>query len=84
MSTTDTPTDDEVEDIADLPPSAKLVYKVLEYHGPLTKQELVEETRLAERTTRYAIDRLDEIGALATEPNFDDLRQTLYRADDPD
>ena len=31
------------DDLADLPPSAKLVYKVLEYDGPLTQRGIVEE-----------------------------------------
>ncbi|MFT4881335.1 MAG: hypothetical protein ACI9HI_001339, partial [Salinirussus sp.] len=33
--------------IADLPPSAKLVYKVLEYNGPLTQKGIVEESMLS-------------------------------------
>src|SRR6056297_1514576 len=32
------------EDIEDLPPSAKLVFKVLEYDGPLTQKQIVEES----------------------------------------
>lgn len=34
------------EGLRDCPPSAKLVAKVLEYDGPLTQQELAEETLL--------------------------------------
>lgn len=48
----------------DLPPSSKLVYKVLEYEGSLTQRELAEETRLPQRTVREALNRLQEINAI--------------------
>jgi len=49
------------EDITDLPPSAKLVFKVLEYKGPLTQKGIVEESMLSARTVRYALERLEEV-----------------------
>ena len=46
-------------DLQDLPPSAKLVVKVLEYaDGSLTLEELAAETRLPERTVTDALVRL--------------------------
>lgn len=42
----------------DLPPSAKLVLKVLEVEGAHDKGELVECTGLPESTARYAAERL--------------------------
>jgi predicted transcriptional regulator len=66
------------EDIADLPPSAKLVYKVLEYNGPLTQKGIVEESMLSARTVRYALERLDEVGAVNEDVYFADARQNLY------
>lgn len=66
------------EDIEDLPPSAKLVYKVLEYNGPLTQKGIVEESMLSARTVRYALERLDEIGVISENVYFADARQNLY------
>ncbi|MFB6185152.1 MAG: ArsR family transcriptional regulator [Haloarculaceae archaeon] len=74
---------DTVEsDIADLPPSAKLVYKVLEYDGPLTQKGIVEESMLSARTVRYALERLDEVGAIEEDVYFADARQNLYEIPD--
>lgn len=42
----------------DLPPSAKLVLKVIEVEGAHDKGELVECTGLPESTARYAAERL--------------------------
>lgn len=62
----------------DLPPSAKLVLKVLEYHGALTQQELANETRLPTRTVRYALAELEELNVLETQISFRDARQRHY------
>jgi len=66
------------EAIEDLPPSAKLVYKVLEYNGPLTQKGIVEESMLSARTVRYALERLDEVGVIEEDVYFADARQNLY------
>ncbi|MFB6106994.1 MAG: MarR family transcriptional regulator [Halobacteriaceae archaeon] len=66
------------EELADLPPSAKLVYKVLEYHGPMTQKQLVEESMLAARTVRYALDRLDDRDFVDEGVYVADARQRLY------
>ncbi len=72
-------TDGEVEEkIDDLPPSAKLVYKVLEYNGQMTQKELAGETRLSVRTVRYALNRLSEVGLVEQVPCLTDGRRTLY------
>lgn len=71
----------ECDTLHDLPPSAKLVYKVLEYDGPLTQKQLVDETMLAPRTVRYALERLDEADAVDERVYVADARQTLYRVD---
>lgn len=65
--------------LEDLPPSAKLVYKVLEYRGPLTQKGIAEESLLSARTVRYAIDRLEEAGAIEDDIHFADARQNIYR-----
>ena len=66
--------------LVDLPPSAKLVFVVLEHEGTLTQQRLIEETRLSARTVRYAIKRLKNVNAVAEQISFRDARQTLYTA----
>lgn len=65
----------------DLPPSAKLVYKVLEYDGPMTQKQLVAESMLSARTVRYALDRLDERDIVEENIYFADARQSLYQLD---
>ena len=64
--------------IADVPPSAKLVYKVLEYNGPLTQKQIVERSMLSQRTVRDALARLREIGVVSEEVYIPDARQNLY------
>jgi len=69
--------DDSV--LEDLPPSAKLVFKVLEYDGPLTQKRIVEETMLSARTVRYALERLEDRGVVDEDIYFADARQSLYQ-----
>ena len=74
--------DTDGETVADLPPSAKLVYKVLEYDGPLTQKGIVQKSMLSARTVRYALERLDEIGVVEEDVYFADARQNLYEITD--
>ena len=69
---------DDADDLDDLPPSAKLVFKVLEYDGPLTQKGIVEESMLSARTVRYALERLENIGIVEEDIYFADARQNLY------
>ncbi|MEF8882407.1 MAG: ArsR family transcriptional regulator [Halapricum sp.] len=71
-------TETDEETISDLPPSAKLVFKVLEYKGPLTQKGIVEESMLSARTVRYALERLEEVGVVEEDVYFADARQNLY------
>ncbi|WP_255151942.1 MarR family transcriptional regulator [Halorarius halobius] len=66
------------ETIEDLPPSAKLVFKVLEYNGPMTQKGIVEESMLSARTVRYALERLEDIDIVSEDVYFADARQNLY------
>lgn len=75
-------TETDEEEIADLPPSAKLVYKVLEYNGPLTQKGIVQESMLSARTVRYALERLDGIDVITEDVYFADARQNLYEIKD--
>lgn len=83
MSTTDAvATEEDVTDrwsaVRDLPPSAKLVAKVLDYNDTLTQSELAEETLLPPRTVRYALSRLEEENVVDSRFSFSDARKRLY------
>ncbi|MFB6123603.1 MAG: winged helix-turn-helix transcriptional regulator [Haloferacaceae archaeon] len=69
----------QTERLDDLPPSAKLVFKVLEYNGSLTQKGIVEESMLSARTVRYALERLEDIGVVDEDVYFADARQNLYQ-----
>lgn len=64
--------------VADLPPSAKLVFLVLDHDNRLTQAALAEETLLPQRTVRYALDELRDAGVLREELNVMDARQRFY------
>ena len=64
--------------IEELPPSAKLVFKVLEYSGFLTQKEIAKESYLPPRTVRYALNRLKDEEFLQERFYFKDARQSLY------
>lgn len=67
------------QDVAELPPSAKLVYTVLDHEDELTQQGIAEHTRLAPRTVRHALSELESIDAVERTVNFADARQHIYR-----
>jgi transcriptional regulator, ArsR family len=77
-------TNSDGEGVEDLPPSAKLVYKVLEYSGPLTQKGIAEESMLSARTVRYALERLKRIGVVTEDVYFADARQNLYEIETTD
>ena len=72
---------DTVEALEDLPPSAKLVAKVLEYNDTLTQSQLAEETLLPARTVRYALTRLEEQDVVESRFSFSDARKRIYTLD---
>ena len=79
MSITDDATDDAAPAaLAELPPSAKLVYKVLEYEGSLTQAEIAAETRLCTRTVRYAVGNLEAAGCIDCRVSLKDARRSIY------
>lgn len=61
-----------------LPPSALYVEYVLEAHGPLSRQRLLTETGLPERTLRFALRRLREADRVMVTSLPGDARQHLY------
>lgn len=64
--------------VRELPPSAKLVYKALEYEGTMTQGQLAAETLLPRRTVRAALSRLDEAGAVEERIFVPDARKSTY------
>ena len=84
MSTTTDGTSEGLSDSEDrerlreLPPSAKLVAKVLETDSPLSHAQLAEESLLPDRTVRYALNRLDEAGLVDSRYSFHDARKQVY------
>ena len=83
MSTSETaepesPAADGWDAVRDLPPSAKLVAKTLEYNDALTQSQLAEETLLPPRTVRYALNRLDEEELVGSRYSFHDARKQVY------
>ena len=65
-----------------LPPSAKLVLKVLESGSLLTQKDIISKTFLPARTVRYALSRLKEENLLEERFYFHDARQSLYGLND--
>ncbi|MFB6124697.1 MAG: winged helix-turn-helix domain-containing protein [Halanaeroarchaeum sp.] len=69
------------ERLRELPPSAKLVAKVLESEEPLSQGQLAEESLLPDRTVRYALNRLNEAGLVDSRYSFRDARKQVYYLD---
>lgn len=68
------------ERLYDLPPSAKLVLKVLGEEGALTQSELAARTLLPQRTVRQALGSLEDAGVVEEEIDFMDARRKVYTA----
>ena len=64
--------------LRELPPSAKLVAKVLEDTKPLSQGQLAEESLLPDRTVRYALNRLEEAELIDSRYSFEDARKQVY------
>ncbi|WP_255150716.1 MarR family transcriptional regulator [Halorarius halobius] len=72
-------TDPEFRDrLRELPPSAKLVAKVLEGSSPLSQGQLADESLLPDRTVRYALNRLEEEELVGSRYSFHDARKQVY------
>jgi DNA-binding MarR family transcriptional regulator len=75
---TTTNEDPDSNPLSGLPPSSKLVYKVLEYEGAMTQEEIAAESRLCPRTVRYAIGILEEETIVSSRRSLADARQSMY------
>ncbi|QFU85042.1 ATP-binding protein [Natronorubrum aibiense] len=70
---------DSSTSLTELPPSSKLVYKVLEYEGSMTQEEIATESRLCPRTVRYGIGKLENEDLVTSRISLEDARQSKYR-----
>ena len=80
-SQAEAPTESGWDAVADLPPSAKLVAKALEYNDQLTQSQLADETLLPPRTVRYALSRLEDVDVVDSRFSFADARKRVYTLD---
>ena len=53
--------------------------EILDQGGAMTHKDLVQKTRLAPRTVRYALKKLEERKLIIEKFNFRDARQILYQ-----
>jgi len=65
--------------VTDLPPSAKYVAAVIEREGEATRQELIRETSLPERTLDRALHRLEDAGRIVKTRESGSLRRTVAK-----
>lgn len=66
------------EDLLNMPPSSKLLLKILEYEGTMTQKELVTKTLLPDRTVRLALSHLLGKGLVKKKVSIRDARQKIY------
>jgi DNA-binding MarR family transcriptional regulator len=64
-----------------LPPSAKLVAKVIEQEGSMDANEISDSARLHPSTTRDALKRLAEEGVVDVSVDSDEGRRLVYSID---
>ncbi len=60
------------------PPSAKFIYKILHYEGPLTQKELIKASMLPGRTVRSSIAYLIKNGLIVRHTSLRDTRQSIF------
>ena len=66
------------EDLLNMPPSSKLLLKILEYEGSMTQKEIASKTMLPDRTVRLAMTHLLEKGYVKRKISVRDSRQKIY------
>lgn len=70
--------DPDPETLRDLPPTARLVYVVLQHEGPLTQSDVVEHSYTCDRTVRDALKDLVDENLITTRASLQDARKTFY------
>jgi len=66
------------EDLLNMPPSAKLILKTMEYEGALSQKDLCKRTLLPERTVRLSLSHLLQRGYVRKKTSLRDARQKTY------
>jgi len=66
------------EKVKSLPPSAKLVYKVISIEKEMTQKEIINATYLPDRTVRHALELLEKENIIKSKPFLSDARQMSY------
>ncbi len=66
------------EELLSMPPSSKLLLKILEYEGSLSQKELTKKTFLPDRTVRLALTHLLAKGYIKRKVSLRDARQKIY------
>jgi DNA-binding MarR family transcriptional regulator len=70
---------DQLEQLLEMPPSAKLVYYVLDRaDDPLSSTDIAERTLLPKRTARNALNELQTIDVVRMRPALMDARKWRY------
>ena len=67
-----------------MPRNRKLIFLEVKRNGPLSQKEIVERTRIAERTVRGHLKKLIEMHFIEERINLSDLRSKLYFANGGD
>ncbi len=62
-----------------LPPSSKIVLRILGTEGAMTHKEIVKKSHCPPRTVRYALRKLKERKLLIEKMNLRDMRQIIYQ-----
>lgn len=70
--------------VASLPPSAKLVYKTLQYEGPMTQAQLADASLLPQRTVRHALNELEDVDIVEESVYLMDARKSNYHLAESD
>jgi DNA-binding MarR family transcriptional regulator len=65
--------------VASMPPSAKLVYKTLQYEGPMTQSQIADASLLPQRTVRHALKKLESANVIEESVHLMDARKSNYR-----
>jgi len=66
------------EELLSMPPSSKLLLKILEYEGSMTQKELASKTLLPDRTVRLSMKHLMGKGYVKRKVSMQDARQKIY------
>lgn len=70
----------EKEDLYSLAPSSKFILYLLKQYGPLTRQKILKETLLPNRTVAYSLRKLKNSQFVKSYKDEDDKRVSIFEA----